>query len=33
MLDESKIIHTNIPPEEALTWAVSGGVTTPKITS
>ena len=30
MLSDSKITPTNISPEEALTWAISGGVVGPK---
>jgi uncharacterized membrane protein len=29
MLDESKIRPMNVTPEEALTWAISGGVVAP----
>jgi uncharacterized membrane protein len=29
MLDEAKIRPMNVTPEEALTWAISGGVVAP----
>jgi uncharacterized membrane protein len=29
MLDESKVKPMNVSPEEALTWAISGGVVAP----
>ena len=31
MLEESKVRPLNVTPEEALTWAISGGVVAPSV--